>query len=384
MLFNIKNMLFNIKNMSAALALVLFAAASAIAGETASEINQRKGNGDPVLGKEKSALCQGCHGVDGNSLSPQFPKLAGQWADYIQKQVRNFQSQSRINVTMNEIAMNVRDFEDLYDIAAYFASQKTMGGSQITEPSSDKPEYANFLKGQKIFMEGDPENGVFRCVLCHGLYGKGEPLNNNLFPVIGGQYKEYIVKQLKEFKSGFRKNDHSGMMPRITSNMTEEQMEAVATYLDPGVFAPKPVAKIARAPVPDALKTLAEAKTVSIEGTNFESGSATLKETASQQLNKVAEFAEQNSNAALEVTGHTDIVGSVDLNIALSFARAEAVKKYLVDKGVAEGRIITHGKGSDVPVADNQTEEGRAKNRRVEIRAVTKQPTVPNVTPATQ
>ena len=209
------------KNIAAALAIVMLSATSAFAGETPSEINQRKGAGDPVIGKEKSALCQGCHGEDGNSISPKFPKLSGQWADYIEKQVRNFQSISRVNETMNEIALTVDDFgNDLHDIASYFASQKMMTGT----PTKNEA-------GRKLFYEGDPERGVFRCVKCHGENGKGEPLNNNLFPVIGGQYKQYIVKQLKEFKSGYRLNDHSGMMPRITSNMTEAEMEAVAEFL---------------------------------------------------------------------------------------------------------------------------------------------------------
>ena len=208
------------QTISAILAISLLAAASAFAGDSPSEINQRSGIGDPVAGKEKSALCQGCHGEDGNSATPDFPKLSGQWADYIEKQVRNFQSMSRVNETMNEIAMNVVNFEDLHDIAAYFASQKMMKG----EPTQNEA-------GRKLFYEGDAAKGIFRCVMCHGENGKGEPLNNNLFPVIGGQYKEYIIKQLTEFKSGFRGNDHSGMMPRIASKMSEADMEAVAEYL---------------------------------------------------------------------------------------------------------------------------------------------------------
>ena len=208
------------KYIAGAFVIVLLAAAPVFAGDTPSEIKQRVGTGDPLAGKEKSALCQGCHGEDGNSDSPIFPKLAGQWADYTQKQVRDFQSLSRINETMNEIALNVVNYDDLFDIAAYFASQKMMVGT----PTQNEA-------GRKLYYEGDAAKGVFRCVKCHGENGKGEPLNNNLFPVIGGQHKEYLVKQLKEFKSNFRENDHSGMMPRITSNMTEAEMEAVAEYL---------------------------------------------------------------------------------------------------------------------------------------------------------
>ena len=208
------------KNIAAALAVVLLAATSAFAGDNPSEINQRIGSGDSVAGKEKSLLCQGCHGEDGNSTMPIYPKLAGQWADYIQKQMRNFQSLSRINETMNEISLTVFDFQDIADIAAYFASQKMMTG----KPTQNEA-------GRKIYYEGNAATGVSRCVMCHGEHGKGEPLNNNLFPVIGGQYKEYTVKQMKEFKSGYRENDHSGMMPRIARNMTEAEIEAVAEYL---------------------------------------------------------------------------------------------------------------------------------------------------------
>lgn len=214
-------MLHRKKNISCvALLIMLCTAVPGYASDTQSEINQRMGTGDPVAGKEKSALCQGCHGEDGNSAVPDFPKLAGQWADYTQKQVRNFQSLSRSNETMNEVAMNVTTFEDLYDIAAYFASQKMMTGEPVKNEA-----------GKKLYYEGDAGKGILRCVKCHGENGKGEPLNNNLFPVIGGQHKDYLVKQLKEFKSGFRENDHSGMMPLITNRMSETEIEAVAEYL---------------------------------------------------------------------------------------------------------------------------------------------------------
>jgi cytochrome c553 len=227
------------KNIAASLVLMLFAMASAHAADTASEVHQRIGTGDPVLGKEKSAYCQGCHGEVGMSVSPIFPNLAGQWADYIQKQFRNFQSHSRINETMNQVALTIDDFENLYDIAAYFASQKQMD-FKLPEPTGKGPDKQLYLAGQKLYYDGDPANGVFRCVMCHGERGRGEPLNNNLFPVLGGQHKDYIVKQLRDFKSGFRLNDHSGMMPRITSNMTLEQMEALGHYLSRTSISPDP------------------------------------------------------------------------------------------------------------------------------------------------
>jgi len=241
-------MLYIIKNIVAILAVMLLATTSVNAADTPSEIHQRIGSGDPVLGKEKSAFCQGCHGEAGMSVSPTFPNLAGQWADYIQKQVRNFQSHSRVNETMNQVALALDDFNNLYDIAAYFASQKQMDFNLPIPPGG--PDKKLYLAGQQLYLHGDAENGVFRCIMCHGERGRGEPLNNNLFPVIGGQYKDYLVKQLVEFKSGFRLNDHSGMMPRITSNMSRSQMEAVAYYLSLTSATPAPVNSPAPIPAP--------------------------------------------------------------------------------------------------------------------------------------
>ena len=145
------------KIIAATLAVVLLAATSAYAAEnpdtpsnidkrlgisnpdTPSEINQRIGVGDPVAGKDKSAFCQGCHGEDGNSATGAFPKLAGQWSDYIQKQFREFQNGARVNETMTDMAASVSEFQDVFDIAAYFASQKQMVGSPITRSHAYLP-----------------------------------------------------------------------------------------------------------------------------------------------------------------------------------------------------------------------------------------------------
>lgn len=367
-------MLHSNKNLAAVLAVVLLAATPAYAGDSPSEINQRIGLGDPVAGKDKSAMCQGCHGEDGNSVAATFPKLAGQWSDYIQKQVREFQNGARFNAIMTDMAMSADDFKDLFDIAAYFASQKQMGGT----PIEDDAEQKLYLEGQKLYLEGNERTGAFRCIKCHGEHGKGQPLNNNLFPVIGGQHKDYLMEQLREFKMEERENDRSGMMVRITSQLTAHDIEALATYLsrEPAPVsapAPAPAPVSAPAPVPEAFKLLLEDKPVRIEGTNFDTGSAKLKKAASKQLNGVVEFAVAYPDAKLEVIGFTDITGSDKQNTRLSVERAESVKKYLVKSGIAANRILAKGQGSANPISDNKTKEGRAQNRRVEIHSVIKE-----------
>lgn len=372
---------------AASLAVVLFAATSAYAAEnpdtpsnidkrlgisnpdTPSEINQRIGVGDPVAGKDKSAFCQGCHGEDGNSATGAFPKLAGQWSDYIQKQFREFQNGARVNETMTDMAASVSEFQDVFDIAAYFASQKQMVGS----PIENEAEQKLYLEGEKLYNRGNRETGSFRCVKCHGIHGSGEPLNNNLFPVLGGQHKDYLIKQLTEFKHEVRENDRSGMMLRITTDLTDHQIEALATYLSRVPPAPAPVAAPSPETVPVTWKILLEDKPVHIEGINFIAGSGKLKSNSIKELDEVVTFAGKYPGAILELIGYSDSTGSAKTNQKLSLARAESVKKYLVKKGVAAGRISTRGEGPANPVADNKTKEGRAKNRRVEIHSVIKE-----------
>jgi OOP family OmpA-OmpF porin len=127
-------------------------------------------------------------------------------------------------------------------------------------------------------------------------------------------------------------------------------------------------------PVTEVWKTLLEDKPVSIEGTNFVAGSAKLELVSGKELMKeVVDFVGAHPEAKLELIGYTDTTGSENQNKKLSLARAESVKEYLVSKGIAADRITTKGVGSANPIGDNKTSEGRAKNRRVEIRSVIKE-----------
>lgn len=177
--------------------------------------------GDPVAGKDKSALCQGCHGEEGISAAPAFPHLAGQYAGYIRKQIADFQARSRKDDTMEGMADTVAEKQDLADIAAYFASQKPMrSGSPVVSPL-----------GEDVYLNGNSLSDLYGCVNCHGDKGKGKSPNNSVFPVIGGQHKEYLIKQLNEFRNGVRSNDPAGMMGDIAEKMTDAEIEAVSEYL---------------------------------------------------------------------------------------------------------------------------------------------------------
>lgn len=193
---------------------------AAILNDSADTIQRRSGGGDPVAGKEKSRLCQGCHGEDGNSIDELIPKLAGQYEKYISKQIRNYQAGVRSHEIMNAMAATLSD-EDLADISSYFANQAKMKGNGATSNE----------QGKNIFLKGNLSQMVLACVNCHGISGKGLSPNSPMFPVIGGQHKAYLLKQLIDFKEDDRVNSPNAIMNRIVRSLSNADLEALAEYI---------------------------------------------------------------------------------------------------------------------------------------------------------
>jgi len=181
--------------------------------------------GDAVAGEEKAGLCGGCHGMDGNSEDATYPRLAGQYAGYIVKQVKDFQKGHRANNdTMAGMAAMVGSTQDAKDIGTYFSTKKMKG--DLTKP--DKKLAA---VGEKLFIEGNPKTGVYGCINCHGKNGKGKSEKVSTFPRIGGQHRDYVIKQLTDFRSGARANDPASMMAGIAKKLSDNEIKAVAEYL---------------------------------------------------------------------------------------------------------------------------------------------------------
>jgi cytochrome c553 len=181
---------------------------------------RRTGSGDPVAGKTKSQICQGCHGADGNSKDEQIPKLAGQYDVYIIKQMRNYQEGSRSHEIMNGMAAPLSD-KDLADIAAYFADQPIMKGN-ATKPNKT---------GEQIFLHGNIGEMVMTCAYCHGHTGKGIDPSTGMYPVIGGQNKAYLLKQLRDFREDDRINSPNAAMNKTLKALSNSELEALAEYI---------------------------------------------------------------------------------------------------------------------------------------------------------
>ena len=174
--------------------------------------------GDPAAGKAKSESCASCHGEDGNASAPIFPKLAGQHASYLGKQLREFRSQKRVDQTvMNAMAESLSD-ADIADISAWFSQQKI----------NPEPAEKN-VHGEKIYRSGIAAKAIPACAACHGPRGEGNP--TSVYPALGGQYSSYAAKALHDYKSGERNSDPNEIMRGIAGRLSDEEIDSVADYV---------------------------------------------------------------------------------------------------------------------------------------------------------
>lgn len=176
--------------------------------------------GSAEKGQAKAAPCVACHGVNGNSVNPEWPNLAGQHESYIKRQLTAFKSDQRQNPLMTPMAKPLSD-EDMADIGAFFSTQKSTGTLEA-EPSK-------VSLGEKLFRGGDMAKGIAACASCHGPDGAGNPAAG--YAQIKGQHATYTSAQLKAYRSGTRQTDPNQMMRNVASALTDDQIAAVASYI---------------------------------------------------------------------------------------------------------------------------------------------------------
>ena len=182
--------------------------------------------GNVEAGKAKSATCVACHSADGNSLITQYPKIAGQHAGYIEKQLAELKlgietsgEKGRYDPVMSPMAMSLSD-QDRQDLAAYYSSL----------PISDNSTPEDVVEqGKTLYLAGNAERGLTACVACHGPRGNGTALSG--FPKISGQHADYIKIQLTKFRAGERKNDLNEMMRDIAMKLTDKEIDTLSKYV---------------------------------------------------------------------------------------------------------------------------------------------------------
>ena len=176
--------------------------------------------GNAEAGKAKATNCAGCHGVNGNSTNPAWPKLAGQHASYIAKQLADFKAgKMRSDPLMGGQVAGLSS-QDMKDLGAYFAKQTgSQGGASKKLVAS----------GEKLYRGGNKKKGVAACIACHGPTGAGNP--GAKFPKLSGQHAAYVEKAMKDFRSGKRTNDTNKMMQIIAEKMNDKEIKAVASYI---------------------------------------------------------------------------------------------------------------------------------------------------------
>ncbi|MCF7980497.1 MAG: cytochrome c4 [Pseudomonadales bacterium] len=176
--------------------------------------------GDVQAGQTKAAACGACHGADGNSLVPAFPKLAGQNINYLVKQMKDIMSGAR-SVPAMAGQLDGKSDQDLMDIAAYFAGQKGSVGET-------KKELVTL--GEMLYRAGNKDIGVAACTACHSPTGSGNSAAG--YPALSGQHADYVAMQLKAFRDGQRTNDGDAkIMSGVTYRLNNAEIEALASYI---------------------------------------------------------------------------------------------------------------------------------------------------------
>jgi cytochrome c553 len=178
---------------------------------------------DAQAERTATQVCAACHGPKGESISPAFPRLAGQQKTYLETQLKAFRDRTRADpmaqAYMWGMTSQLGD-ETLGNLAAYYAAQPPARG-KLGDPKL-------IQAGRTIYEQGIPNAKVQACVTCHGKDAEG----NATFPRLAGQHSEYLVKQLVLFKSQLRADAAAPIMHNVTAGLSFDQMEAVAAYLE--------------------------------------------------------------------------------------------------------------------------------------------------------
>jgi cytochrome c553 len=206
--------------LATALLIVGFSAGSSFAADI---------QGDSAAGSTKAAVCTACHGLNGNSVNPEWPVIAGQNANYVSDQIMRIKTGMRTGPLMQPMVKDLTE-QDIADLAAFFSTQT---------PSGHEADPSYWKAGQRLYRSGDAARGIPACSSCHGPLGRGNPAAG--YPALQAQYAVYTMKQLDSYASGTRyTKDAAGksqatanapIMATIAARLTAEDRRNIASYI---------------------------------------------------------------------------------------------------------------------------------------------------------
>jgi len=173
---------------------------------------------DIAKGEATAAACMACHMADGTRGLPENPIIAGQFPEYLAKQLHEFKSGKRESATMQGMVALLETEQDILNVTAFYASKSAPGGEATNKDT--------VLLGQRIWRGGITDRKIPACAGCHSPNGAGIPAQ---YPKLSGQHPAYTEAQMIAFRSGARAN--SAQMSGVAAKMSDAEIKAVVDYI---------------------------------------------------------------------------------------------------------------------------------------------------------
>ena len=192
--------------------------------------------GDATAGQSKAGACAACHGLDGNAMQQNAPRIAGMPERYIAEQLHLFKTSQRTSGLAGVMMpfAGMLSAQDMRDIGAWFAKQKPgTGVADDTVITAGPNQGMKFYQvGERLFRNGDAARGVPACMACHGPSGAGNP--GPAYPALHGQDAAYVARRLEEYRAGattYTNPAHFNLMAAVSKSLTDEEIRSLASYV---------------------------------------------------------------------------------------------------------------------------------------------------------
>lgn len=192
--------------------------------------------GDAKAGQAKAGVCAACHGMDGNAMQQNAPRIAGMPERYIAEQLELFKTGQRTSGLAGVMMpfASLLSAQDMRDVGAWFAEQKAGAGVADDTVIADGPNKGMkfYQVGERLFRDGDANRGIPACMACHGPAGSGNP--GPAYPALHGQDATYVARRLEEYRAGtssYKNPAHFQLMAMVSKPLTDEEIQSLASYV---------------------------------------------------------------------------------------------------------------------------------------------------------